>query len=375
MEPFKNFYSPELVRCMAEHVARLRSDFQAEAFVTDTLDGWEGLELKQRSARITQMLERHVRADFEGVVEVALGVLGPAAEGPALNGRTDAEGVAGWGVVPLADWVSSRAGTELEAGLAALKVLTRRFSAEFAIRPLIARDPQRALATIAGWVSDPDVNVRRLASEGTRPRLPWGLRLQAFVEDPQPLLPLLTALRDDPELYVRRSVANSLNDIAKDHPDWVAELAGHWMEGATAERAQLVRHACRTLVKQGHPGALAALGFGPPEVELLSWQVHTPELKLGQTLRFSVTLRSKAKSAQPVVVDYALGYRKANGSLGPKVFKWKRAELGPGETVTWTREQKLKPVSTRTHYTGAHTLVLQVNGQPVGTAGFHLEVE
>ena len=148
-----------------------------------------------------------------------------------------------------------------ERALPTLAELTQRFTAEFAIRPFISRHPQPTLDTLARWVHDPSAHVRRLVSEGSRPRLPWGLRLQALVQDPSPTLPLLRALQDDPSAYVRRSVANHLNDIAKDHPDLVARWVGEHRAGASAERAALLRHASRTLIKKGHPEVLAAWGL------------------------------------------------------------------------------------------------------------------
>jgi 3-methyladenine DNA glycosylase AlkC len=165
--------------------------------------------------------------------------------------------------------------------------MTKRFSAEFAVRPLIAADPARALPWLVTWAGDENPHVRRLASEGSRPRLPWGLRLKAFVADPGPLLPILSRLRDDLSEMVRRSVANSLNDIAKDHPDLVADVARDWLEDAPRERARLVRHAVRTLVKQGHPATLAALGYGAASVDG-TLTMATPTVAFGGALAFAL---------------------------------------------------------------------------------------
>jgi 3-methyladenine DNA glycosylase AlkC len=143
-----------------------------------------------------------------------------------------------------------------EASMKALHELTRRFTAEFAIRPFLIAQEARTLASLMKWTRDPDPHVRRLCSEGSRPRLPWGLRLQSFVRDPRPTLPILEALKDDPELYVRRSVANHLGDIAKDHPDLVLDLCARWLKGASSERKWLIRHALRYPAKKGSKAAL-----------------------------------------------------------------------------------------------------------------------
>lgn len=210
-------------------------------------------------------------------------------------------------------------------------------------------------------------------SEGTRPRLPWGMRLQALVEDPSPTLPLLEALKDDPEEYVRRSVANHLNDIAKDHPGVVVEVARRWWSEGDETRRRLVRHALRSLVKQGHPGALAVLGFGAPSV-VVRWRADGVVVLGGAPLQLEAVLRSTSKKKQRLLVDFALHHQKANGKTSPKVFKWTERELAPGETVTLTKAHAMRPVTTRRYYPGLHAAELMVNGRSMGMVAFQLRV-
>ena len=198
------------------------------------------------------------------------------------------------------------------------------------------------------------------------------MRLPLLAADPSPVLPILTALRDDPEEYVRRSVANHLNDIAKDHPDLVGVIASEWMRDADTNRMRLVRHACRTLVKEGHPGALAAFGLKPPEVEVHPLSILTPQVAFGGSLKFSATIRSTADEPQDLVVDYVLHLRKANGRLAPKVFKWKRFTLGPREVRTDDRSHAIRPITTRRCYSGIQELSLRINGRDFGQAEFEL---
>jgi len=200
------------------------------------------------------------------------------------------------------------------------------------------------------------------------------MRLSGFVEDPSPVLPLLETLKDDPEEYVRRSVANNLNDIAKDHPDLVAQIAAQWLVGASKERERLVKHACRTLIKQGHPATLAALGFGPPQVVLEALTVTTPVVSLGEALCFEVAMRSTADEDQQLIVDYVIHHVKANGQTSPKVFKWKTMKLKAGTTHAATRRHAIKPITTRKYYAGTHFLELQVNGEVMGRESFELTV-
>jgi 3-methyladenine DNA glycosylase AlkC len=253
-----------------------------------------------------------------------------------------------------------------------LKEMTKRSSSEFGIRFFLLAQPERTLSVLESWVDDSNYHVRRLISEGTRPRLPWAMRLPAFIEDPAPILPLLEALKYDGEEYVRRSVANNLNDIAKDHPDIVARIAGQWLKGADNNRHRLIRHACRTLIKQGHQGTLKALGYGPPRVALEKLLISTPRVAFGTALEFELSLTSTAARAQALIVDYAIHHRKASGATTAKVFKWKTATLAPGATLRAKRKHAIKSITTRVYYPGRHRLEILVNGVSLAIEDFEL---
>jgi 3-methyladenine DNA glycosylase AlkC len=259
--------------------------------------------------------------------------------------------------------------------LQALHAITQRFSAEFAIRPFIVHDPDTVFATLQRWTVDPSAHVRRLVSEGSRPRLPWGIRLQALVADPSPTLPLLAALQDDASDYVRRSVANHLNDIAKDHPAVVVDWVSHHRPGASSARLALLRHASRGLVKAGHAGMLSAWGLGRPFQGRATLQAELSRVMLGGELPFALTLQSTSRSTQRLVVDYAVHHVKADGSRRPKVFKGWSVELAPRERRTLHRRHPLKPVTTRRYHAGQHQLDLRINGVVLATADFELEIE
>ena len=202
--------------------------------------------------------------------------------------------------------------------------------------------------------------------------LPWAMQLPQLITDPSPMLPILKALRNDNEEYVTRSVANHLNDIAKDHPDRVASLALEWMKGADKAREKLVRHACRTLIKQGHTTALKAFGIGPPRLELEVLKIDTPTVNFGDALEFSAQLRSTGKNTQSLIIDYLIHFKKANGTLVAKVFKWTKLTLEPGETRTLTKKHPIRPITTRRYYAGQQGLSLRINGQDFGDAQFGL---
>lgn len=378
-EPLKTLYSPALVRNMAHHIARVAVEageaFDAEAFTAAALDGLEDRELMARAGLITEALEAHLPQDFPRAAALLRAALHP---GPVADdwqaGPEEAEGIRGWAIVPMGTYVARRGLDHIDLSLDLLRDFTSRLTSEFAVRPFYLADPETTLAHARRWVSDPDPHVRRLASEGLRPRLPWGIRLKPLVEDPGPILPNLTALRDDPSDYVRRSVANALNDISKDHPDLVAGLVADWLTGAPAERAALLRHAARGVVKAGHPGALAAFGYGAAELSDTLFTLSPRVARMGEALELTLTLTAAGKAAQPVLIDYVMHFQRADGSLGPKVFKWTTATLAPGVATVFSKRHALRSVTTRRHYPGAHRVSVQVNGARVAEADFELLV-
>ncbi|MBO6756560.1 MAG: DNA alkylation repair protein [Roseibium sp.] len=372
MEPFKNKISADLVQCLARHLERQLPAFDAASFKNGILADLDRLELKQRAERIARELHEVLPADRAQRSRILLALLAPGEEA-GFDGESDQTGMRGWGVWPLTMVVGTHGLEDFDGSFALLKEMTKRSTAEFDVRPFLHKDQDRALDIMAFWVADPNVHVRRLVSEGTRPRLPWGMRLPQLVADPSPTLPLLEALRDDKEEYVRRSVANHLNDIAKDHPDLVADLAGNWLKGADHNRGRLVRHACRTLIKQGHPVALAAFGLNAPAVEVRDLAA-TPVVVFGDHVEFGLELVSTSRKSQDLVIDYLVHFKKANGSLAPKVFKWTRCRLGPGERLTLGRRHAIRPITTRKYYPGGQAISVRINGQDFGRAAFELEM-
>ena len=205
--------------------------------------------------------------------------------------------------------------------------------------------------------------------------MPWGQQLPDLIADPSPTLELLEKLKDDPSELVRRSVANHLNDISKDHPDTVVAVCRRWQKNAGEERQWIIRHATRTLVKAGHPAVFALLGYTEnPRLELESLALSGKEIRLGETLEFAAGLRSAAAETQRVVVDYAIHHVKANGQTRPKVFKFKTLEIAAGETVRLEKRHAIRPISTRRYYPGEHAVEILVNGQSLGTRPFTLSL-
>lgn len=278
-------------------------------------------------------------------------------------------------MMPLGLVIGQHGENSFEESLLLLKEMTKRFSSEFDVRYFLIRDQDRALRIMQGWVTDPNHHVRRLVSEGTRPRLPWAMQLPRLVTDPTPTLPLLEALLDDEHEYVRRSVANHLNDIAKDHPNIVANLSKRWMANPDSNRKKLVRHACRTLIKQGHPGALAAMGVFPPKIKLIKFNIETQKVSFGGNLEFSVDLKSTSKASQNIIIDYIVHFVKANGKRSGKVFKWKKITLKAGKTVSFKKTHSIRPITTRRYYEGMQAVSLRINGKDFEFGEFFLAMK
>ncbi|MCX7789192.1 MAG: DNA alkylation repair protein [Chloroflexaceae bacterium] len=365
-QPFKHHFGPDLVVDLARRIGAVAPSFPEAAFVAAVAPQLEPLELKARVAVIAAGLRAHLPPDYPTALQVLLAILGPP--------HTEAEGMFtdGWWLMPLAAFVEHYGLDHVEESLAAMHAITQRHTAEYAIRPFLTRHPERTLRTLQVWVTDPSFHVRRLVSEGTRPRLPWAARLPQFVADPAPVLDLLERLKDDPSAYVRKSVANNLNDIARDHPDLVLTTLARWREGASAERVWIIRHALRTLVKQGHPTALALLGAGAPQVTLVALELAPTRVAVGDTVTLSVTLRSIASTAQLLVVDYVLRMPGARGATRAKVFKLRSEWLAPGATLRLQKRHSFAPVGVRPVYPGPHAISIQVNGVELGVVAFEV---
>jgi 3-methyladenine DNA glycosylase AlkC len=254
--------------------------------------------------------------------------------------------------------------------------LTKRFSAESSIRAFLVRYPEDTYARLLEWARDESVHVRRLVSEGTRPRLPWAPRLPAFQKDPRPVIELLELLKDDPERYVQRSVANNLNDIGKDHPDLALEVCRGWLADAAPARAWIVRHALRSLVKKGHRGALRLLGVdAKPKVTVKSVRIVPRGVNVGGKLRFSFELTCTGRKPQELLVDYIVHFVKANGTTKPKVFKLRRLALSPGQRQELRGTVSFVDMTTRRHYPGRHAIDVLINGVAHPLARFQVRAQ
>lgn len=352
-EPLKYLYSRALVEELAGALHSAYKQFDTQHFLDLVFDSeWDARELKQRTRHIAQSMRAALPDDYRKALAVLVKIA------PQFTGFT---------AIIFPDFVEAYGTDDYEASVAALELFTQYSTSEYAVRPFIVRYPAMMQQMLA-WAEHPNHHVRRLASEGCRPRLPWGMALPEFKKNPAPVLPLLELLKADESEYVRRSVANNLNDIAKDNPDVVLHIARQW-KGHNHETDRLVRHACRTLLKRAHPEALALFGFEEVPVHISDVDV-LPEVQIGGVLEFGFTLRTGENFEGKLRVEYAVDYMKANGRQSRKVFALSEAPLPSGSGKRFERRHSFRDMTTRKHYPGAHRLIVLVNGSAVAEREF-----
>ena len=373
-EPLKHLLNDTVPPRIAAMVSRAWRKFDTTAFLQQAQPGYESLELMARGQRIAQALQAHLPQD----VPRALRVLVDSMDSPMgldAAGEPDAgdRPYSAFLYLPHSIYIGAHGLQHFEAAMAAQHALTQRFTAEFCIRPYLLHHQGATLARLREWAQDDNAHVRRLVSEGTRPRLPWAPRLPALQANPQLALPLLDVLKDDPSSYVRRSVANHLGDIAKDHPDLAVGTARTWLQGAPAPREALVRHGLRFLIKRGDAGALDALGVGHAvALDVRAARVLPARARIGDKVRIEAELHNPTPLPQRVLADLKVHYVKAHGGAAPKVFKLQTLDIAPGATVAVGKTLSLQQMTTRTHYPGAHQVELVLNGRPQPLGQFQL---
>lgn len=354
-DTLKAQFGVEVIGRLSSEIGHAYAGFNRRAFERGAAKGFEELELMDRGRHLGHMLQRHLPQDFGAAVDVLLATL--------PSQRNSHGGMASFFYLPHTEFIRAHGVPHFGDAMRAMHALTQHFTAEFAIRPFLELRQAETLRQLEQWVTDPSEHVRRLVSEGTRPRLPWAPRLRAFQNDPSPVLQLLERLRDDPALYVRRSVANSLNDIGKDHPAQLTATARAWMEDASDERRWIVAHALRSSVKRGDPAALAVLGYaGPVRLELVEKSIDPRRPRMGARVTITVVLANPSRRRQRAVVDLVVHFVKANGSANAKVFKIAVVDIAPSERAALRKTVSLAELSTRRHYPGVHRVELQING-------------
>lgn len=368
MEPFKNRLSFEKALEIGAAIQRAYPAFSLKKFREGLEVGLEPLELKARVNLIADYIEAGLVMEPAEVCRVLV---------QALTAGGFAEpGFKNFLIWPLTEVVSRQGVSCFSEAMEALAEMTQHFTAEWTVRRYVREMPELTFAQFHRWCEHPNEHVRRLVSEGCRPFLPWGEGLPELLEEPFPTLDLLERLYRDESDYVRLSVSNHLNDFSKEHPELVVDLLGRWLDESAGDQrvVKLARHACRTLLKQGHAGALALHGYEASDRLELSGGMISPKVKLGGALEYELKLRNTGTEGIRVMFDFAIHHLKANGSLAPKVFKGRIRELAAGEEWVISGRHAMKRVTTRVYYPGLHRFEPRINGRAFPAMDFQLEM-
>jgi len=351
------FFTEASVRAMADAIKGVYARFNKSRFVQLVFDdAFAGLELKQMMRHTTVCLHQMLPKSYRRAVKILMGAA------PKVNG---------FEAMCLPDYVELYGLDDWEVSMEALALFTKYSSSEFAIRPFLKMDPKRGMAFMKKLADDVDPNVRRFASEGCRPRLPWAAALPQFKEDPSPILPILEKLKSDESEFVRKSVANNLNDISQDHPDLVMGLCEKWF-GKSKRTDWIIKRACRTMLKSGDRRAMRLFGFDDPKfIGVSKFKVDRNKPAIGDQLEFSFALDVGTKKVCKARLEYIVYFTKANGKVGTKVFQITEGSYEPGKHV-FTKKHSFADQSTRKHYPGRHEIAIVVNGVEKSRKGFTL---
>jgi 3-methyladenine DNA glycosylase AlkC len=362
--PLKDLYSTTFYNRFSDNLARVIPSFDKKKFTKAIFSKeFETMELKERMRHTAGVLHLFFPEDFGAAVKLIEQIIHQLREGGFPNGGLE--------FMFFPDYIEVYGLDDYKNSIKAFAFITQYISCEFGVRPFILKYGDKMMQQMLAWSTHKSAAVRRLATEGSRPRLPWAMAIPALKKDPSPLWPILENLKNDPSDSVRRSVANNLNDISKDHPGQVIAIAAKW-KGKTKETDAIIKHGCRTLLKQGHTEILKHYGLESKKLALSDFTIQTPVVKIGESVAFSFTVTNKNPEPQTVRLEYGVYYMKANGQSTRKVFKISEKVYQPKEKITTQRKQKFVLITTRTFYTGEHQLSIIVNGEEKGTELFEL---
>ncbi len=364
-EPLKNIYNKDFFDQFTKSLEEVMPDFDTTSFIHDIYDdAWKSKELKERMRHITLVLNNHLEEDFQKNTQTLLKLI------PVLrkNGFKDDA----LEFIFLPDFIEVYGLEHFDTSIAAIEIITQFITCEFAVRPFIIQYPKKMMKQMRQWSKHSHPMVRRLSSEGCRPRLPWAMALPTLKQNPSPILPILKKLKKDESESVRRSVANNLNDISKDHPTIVIDLVKNWL-GKSKEVDWVCKHASRTLLKQGNKEVMQLFGFGSVEqINITHFKVLTPSIKMGDYLEFSFQLENTNESATKIRLEYGIYFQKANGTLSRKVFKISEKEYPPQSKRMIEKRQHFKPITTRKYHSGQHQVSIIINGEEMDKRDFEL---
>jgi 3-methyladenine DNA glycosylase AlkC len=349
MEPLKEMFGLTFYPKLVNAFSQVYKPFPKKKFLTDVLEPLETLSLNERMRHTSVMLHKHLPSDYRKSVEIMKEVI------PLLP--------TGYTNLIFPDYVSQFGTSDLKTSLDALAYFTRFGSSEFAIRVFLKINFDNTLKKMYKWSEDQNEHVRRLSSEGSRPRLPWSFKLDAVIQNPKHTRPILENLKRDESLYVRKSVANHINDISKDSPEYVLDLVNNW-DQSHPHTAWIVKRGCRSLLKSGNQKSMALFSYTKKvQISLKNFSLQPKTVALGKEVYFEFDIVSNKSSVQQLMIDYRIHFVKKSGSLSPKIFKLKEIELPAAGVLHVSKKQSFQNLSTRKHFSGKHILEIIVNGK------------
>jgi 3-methyladenine DNA glycosylase AlkC len=360
-EPLKYMYDVNFFERLYPILKTVIPGFEERRFVYSVFDSeWPELELKQRTRQITRALNKCLPNEYPKAVEMVVSITS------LLRAKEKEQS---YPFIFLPEYIELYGLNHFSLSMNALEESTKLVSAEFAVRPFIVRYPLETMKHMLAWSKHPDASVRRLSSEGCRPRLPWAMGLPDFKKDPTPILPILENLKSDPSDYVRRSVANNLNDIGKDHPEIILKIAREW-KGISPGTDWIIKHGCRTLLKRGHEAVLNLHGFDPKAKASVKDFKVSSKVTIGDRLTFEFSFFSREKKSTRFRLEYAIDFQTSSGKISRKIFKLGENTFEPYEPVRIQRKQSFKDLTTRKHFKGRHYVRILANGKELAGSEF-----
>jgi 3-methyladenine DNA glycosylase AlkC len=366
-EPLKNRYTKAYISNIADCIQKDFKKFRKEEFVSFVMNReWKNLELKQRMRQIALGIREFIPGSFAETVPVLINTIGRLRESGTADDSFEA--------LFFPDYIEVFGIDYPKESLKAIEFVTQFTSCEFAIRPFIIRYPDLTMKQMLKWSKHKSEKVRRLSSEGSRPRLPWAMALPVFIMDPSPALPILENLKNDDSLYVRKSVANHLNDIAKDHPEIVLSVVKRW-QGNSDNTDWILKHGCRTLLRKAHPEVLERFGMSSKtSCELTHLSIDRNKINHGEKIELSFAIKNLGKKSERYRIEYGIDFMKSNGKASRKLFKITETDCPKGAELKYTRRHSFHDLTTRKHYGGKHTIAIVVNGRELGSVETFLKM-
>jgi len=377
MEPFKNIFNKQFFDGLTKALKCIINDFDERLFLSQIFDDeWENRGIKQRMEHTTTVLKNFLPADYKSAIAKILELINhvKATQYWQEIEKNSLKGQYGLSLEYsfLGDFVEKYGLDDYETSVKAIEEITQFTSCEGPVRPFIIKYPNEMMKQMLAWSKHHSMWVRRLSSEGCRPRLPWCMALPNLKENPAPIIPILENLKNDPAEFVRKSVANNLNDIAKDNPEIVINLVKNW-QGLSKNTDWIIKHGCRTLLKQGSTEVMDIFGFDAiKNINIQDFRILTPKFKIGKSLEFCFNLLNNNKEKTKIRLEYGIYYQKANGSLSKKVHKISEKDYAPNSITQITRKQSFRVITTRVFHSGLHQVSIIINGNEFEKYDFEL---